>query len=262
MEKVKIWQPAFSNDILLSHSDYDKFCFEPHVHQDFHIGLIEQGSQTFFHKGKTHQLGPGAISLLNPDEVHDGAGPESGYKVRVFNLPPSWLAGQLGGENYFKHALSDDPMLYQQLLILHQWLEREPDNPALEGQLLQLLSLSLQRHGETVQTDKQHKLSASQLAYVKDYLLANLEYKVSLEQMAELLGLSKFQFLRQFKQAVGVTPHAYLTQLRVEMSKVLLCSGINVIQAGQQVGFYDQSHFNKAFKRAFGIAPSRMLKIS
>lgn len=255
MERVKIWRPGFSDDIHLSASDFNQFEFKPHVHQDFHLGMIERGSQRFFHKGKKQLLGPGALSLLNPDELHDGTGPESGYRVRVFNLPQSWIERELEASHYFHTALCHDPHLYRALFSLHQEMELTPDAEGFDARLLVLTSLLFQRYGEGKVPLQTHKLSASQCAHIKDFLRAHLDSKLSLEAMSAQTGLSKFAFLRQFKQAFGLTPHAYLTQLRVEQGRALLCAGMSVAEVAQQVGFYDQSHFVKAFKRAFGSAP-------
>jgi AraC-like DNA-binding protein len=69
--------------------------------------------------------------------------------------------------------------------------------------------------------------------------------------------LSRFQFLRRFKHTVGMTPHAWLVRLRLERACTLLArSETSIAQVAMAVGFYDQSHFNRAFRSAFGVAPS------
>jgi AraC-like DNA-binding protein len=81
-----------------------------------------------------------------------------------------------------------------------------------------------------------------------------------LEELSTSVGLSKFQFLRQFKSATGMTPHAYLKRVRLEYAKRALAKGSTVTDIAHKVGFFDQSHFNKAFKNAFLITPSHFQK--
>jgi AraC-like DNA-binding protein len=73
-----------------------------------------------------------------------------------------------------------------------------------------------------------------------------------------LCGLGRFQFLRQFKNTVGMTPHAWLTRLRLERACAALRQGGRLVaDVAQESGFYDQSHFNRAFRLAYGVPPSR-----
>lgn len=81
--------------------------------------------------------------------------------------------------------------------------------------------------------------------------------KITLDELAALCALGRFQFLKQFKQTVGMTPHAWLVRLRLERACSLLSRRSTAIaEVAQEVGFYDQSHFNRAFRQAFGVAPS------
>ncbi len=93
---------------------------------------------------------------------------------------------------------------------------------------------------------------------VRDYCNEHLADKITLEALAALCGLERFQFLKLFKQTVGMTPHAWLVRLRLERACVLLShTQWELTRVAQEVGFYDQSHFNRAFRQAFGVAPSR-----
>ena len=82
-----------------------------------------------------------------------------------------------------------------------------------------------------------------------DYCQERLSEKIGLEDLAALCGLSRFQFLRRFAHSFGLTPHAWLVRLRLERACAALAgSGLSVAQVAAEVGFYDQSHFNRAFR--------------
>ena len=77
--------------------------------------------------------------------------------------------------------------------------------------------------------------------------------------LAAAAGLSPYYFIRVFRQAVGLTPHAYLVQLRVETAKRLLDRGQPVVEAALAAGFADQSHLTRHFKRIVGVTPGQYL---
>ncbi|MEZ9580851.1 helix-turn-helix domain-containing protein, partial [Vibrio cyclitrophicus] len=102
------------------------------------------------------------------------------------------------------------------------------------------------------------KLGNQSIDTLKDYLMANLDQPVRLEQLSDLCGLTTTQFQRHFKNKMGITPYAWLSRLRMEQSMRLIKSGICGTMVAHQVGFYDQAHFSKAFKTTFGVPPSQI----
>ncbi|WP_239142987.1 helix-turn-helix transcriptional regulator [Variovorax sp. WS11] len=78
---------------------------------------------------------------------------------------------------------------------------------------------------------------------------------MTLEQMGAAAGLTPFQLIVAFKRTMGLTPHAYLTQLRLRAALRRLHAGQSVVEAALSSGFYDQSALNKHFKRTFGMTP-------
>jgi AraC-like DNA-binding protein len=76
-----------------------------------------------------------------------------------------------------------------------------------------------------------------------------------LEELAAGVGLTTFQLIGLFKRTVGLTPHAYLTQIRLHMACRQLRHAPVLANVAAAVGFYDQSALNKHFKRCYGITP-------
>lgn len=92
---------------------------------------------------------------------------------------------------------------------------------------------------------------------VKEYLAANLSEKVSLDELSEMAHLSRYHLLRVFQGVVGLPPHAYQNQLRVDLGKKLLVDGLPISQAAAEAGFADQSHFSRVFKQYTGATPKQ-----
>ena len=90
------------------------------------------------------------------------------------------------------------------------------------------------------------------IAYIND----NLEQNISLTEIATAVQMSPHYFATLFKQSMGVPPHQYLTQCRIERAKQLLQKQtLSVLQVSYLVGFQSQSHFAKVFRKHVGITP-------
>ncbi|MGL6045131.1 MAG: helix-turn-helix domain-containing protein [Vogesella sp.] len=252
---IRYWQTPLLPGVELCRARHLDFSYGRHVHLDYHIGLVQFGGQRFIHKGNSHALVAGTLSTVNPDEVHDGLSllPE-GYEVRVFSLPPAQLAALLPqAENrFFATPLLARPDLYAGFARLHTWLEQPATDPLqAEEEALRLLATLFSLPGQP------HSLSTPQLQQLRDYLMAQLDARHTLEDLATQLGLSRFAFLRQFKQRTGITPYAWLKRLRLEQGKKLLASGLPVSEVALAVGFFDQSHFHHGFRLAYGLTPAQ-----
>jgi AraC family transcriptional regulator len=106
------------------------------------------------------------------------------------------------------------------------------------------------------------KLSSLQVRQVVEYVHEHLTEELSLINLAEQMNLSAFHFARLFKNLLGLSPHQYVLQNRVARAKKLInvSTKPNLTDVGLQVGFYDQAHFTKAFKRVVGVSPKGFFK--
>jgi AraC family transcriptional regulator len=101
-------------------------------------------------------------------------------------------------------------------------------------------------------------LTRLRLRRALDYIQANLDGDIHLDDLAAAVGLSPFHFARLFKVSTGSTPHQYLLQRRLEHAKELLRSPeASVSQVALESGFADQSHLTNVFRRFIGITPSQ-----
>ena len=93
------------------------------------------------------------------------------------------------------------------------------------------------------------------LARAIERMRAEYATDLRLEDLAAGVGLTTFQLIGLFKRTVGLTPHAYLTQVRLGMACRHLRRSPVLAEVATAVGFYDQSALNKHFKRCYGITP-------
>lgn len=133
--------------------------------------------------------------------------------------------------------------------------------------LVNLLVIHLLRHHSTfgrLLPQNTSQFSPSRLKQVLEYIHDNLGQNLSLANLANIANLSPSRFTRVFRQETGLSPHQYLIHTRIEQAKHLLRSGsdISIGNIAHQVGFADQSHFTRHFKRIVGVTPKVVLQNS
>ncbi|MNV09024.1 HTH-type transcriptional activator Btr [compost metagenome] len=90
---------------------------------------------------------------------------------------------------------------------------------------------------------------------VREFLDANYDKRISLSELARLVGLNPVYLVRSFRSSIGSPPHAYQRQLRLSQARQLLRSGIPPAEVAGIVGFADQSHLSRLFKQTTGVTP-------
>ncbi|GAX41686.1 transcriptional regulator [Tolypothrix sp. NIES-4075] len=128
---------------------------------------------------------------------------------------------------------------------------------ALSVQLLRNYCTKEQLIREYTNGLSKYKLQQA-IAYIND----NLTEDLSLEAIASHLQISVYYFARLFKQSMGVTPHQYVIQQRVQRAKQLLKqqNKLSISEVAFQVGFAHQSHLSRHFKRILGVTPKEICK--
>lgn len=266
-EQAKFWRAPDLGNLELLRASYISHSFARHTHDELMIGVIEQGGCAFYYRGGTHVAAAGSLVLINPGEVHDGAGAEAArltYRalypdVDLLRRAASDLAGKPRGIPYFPSAVIEDAPLCRLVRSLHLALEAPASALERESRLLWTLAQLIGRCAE--QHPALFPIGKERLAVqrAREYLEAHHPENVSLAQLARITNLSPFHLLRVFRAALGLPPHAYLTQLRVARAKNLLCLGLPIPQVALEAGFVDQSHLTRHFKRLVGVTPGQYL---
>ncbi|MFD8737079.1 AraC family ligand binding domain-containing protein [Streptomyces sp. NPDC059618] len=237
---------------------FDQHRYAPHTHDEFTIGVSVGGSELIGYRGGHLRTGPGSIVVLAPGEMHTG-GPAAcdGYAYRALYAEPSLLTeGALGGLPHFREGLLDDPELAAALRAAHTELSVRPDPLEAESRLPWLLAALTRRHS-TARPDRDEVPGAARIAEaVRDRLADELQDPPSLACLATDLGLSRYQLLRAFRTTTGIPPYAWLAQHRVNRARRLLESGLRPAEVATLVGFADQAHLTRWFRRVLGVTPA------
>ncbi|MEO0536719.1 MAG: helix-turn-helix domain-containing protein [Cyanobacteria bacterium P01_A01_bin.123] len=159
-----------------------------------------------------------------------------------------------------------DPQLEQMLLLLRAELHKGGGwmGPLYIESLANVIAVHLLRNYSIRQSPiavYEGGLGDRRLLQVVEYVNAHLDQTVKLADLADLAGVSQFHFSRLFKQSMGISPHQYLLQERVERAKQLLKnSKLAIAEIALQCGFNSQSHLGKSFRELTGVTPSRYRK--
>ncbi|ASZ13889.1 helix-turn-helix transcriptional regulator [Chitinophaga pendula] len=94
---------------------------------------------------------------------------------------------------------------------------------------------------------------------VKNFLHDQINFPLNFEKLSKLAGSKQDRLNRLFKRRYQTTISAYHASLRMSYAKELLMEGLQIKEIVVQMHFLDHSHFNKAFKKAFGLAPRMLL---
>jgi AraC-like DNA-binding protein len=93
------------------------------------------------------------------------------------------------------------------------------------------------------------------MARVRDAIEQRYAESLSLAELSRIAGLSLHHFIRAFRAEVGLTPHAYVVDVRVRRARDLLRAGVAPAEVALRVGFADQAHLTRVFKARIGVAP-------
>lgn len=241
---------------------YQRFAFPRHFHLDYHIGLMVAGQQRYAAAGQRQVAGTGDILLMAPEAVHDGASvDDSGYGLRILVLDPDWLgqaSRQLSAGRQGLPQLSAGQLRHPLLQRLLAGLHSVQDPLAFESQLWQTLAVLL-GSGSTLRVQTPSGgFDPGSWRRLRDWLESRLDQPPSLEAMAAFLDLSPWQLLRRFRNHCGLPPHQWLTHLRLERALPRVLAGEALSQVALELGFYDQAHFSRLFRRAYGASPLRL----
>jgi AraC-like DNA-binding protein len=253
--RIRAWRPQVPGVAEVLHAHMTSHVYPMHTHEAWTLLIVDDGMIRYdLHRhehGALHQ----AVTLLPPRVPHNGrAATSSGFHKRVVYLDLSYLPEDLIGRAVDQPVLFD-PLLRQRINQLHLALEDPGDELEAESRLAfvaERLQLHLGAHAraaESVRSDVAQQL--------RELIDAGFCEKVTLSQASAAIHAHPAHLVRMFSREFGISPHQYLTGRRVDLARRLLLDGVPPSAAAATVGFFDQSHLNRSFRRLLGTSPGR-----
>jgi AraC-like DNA-binding protein/mannose-6-phosphate isomerase-like protein (cupin superfamily) len=232
---------------------YRRHVFAKHAHETLALGVITEGCGSFWCRGVTHEARTGQVVLIPPGETHTGGsagGDPLGYSMLY--IPAR------GAQLYAAPPVLTDPALATALRVFTARVRRTDDPLSIESALAHALAL-LGRLSSGASRQRRHREPLA-IRRVRAYIDEHCGDAIRLSDLALVADLNPEYLSRAFHGAVGLPPHAYLVQARVQKAKSLLAAGEPPATAAAAVGFVDQSHLTRHFKRHVGTTPARYQK--
>jgi AraC family transcriptional regulator len=166
-----------------------------------------------------------------------------------------------GSAKLLPHFAQSDPLIYWIVDALTAEIQSPQFGQIYIDQLTLTLTLHLlKKYCSTVYqfAENSYLLSNAQKQQIIDYVKANIDRKVGLVELANLLNMSRYHFTRLFKGSMGICPSQYLIEQRLKKAVHLLENtklGIGAI--AQQTGFSSQSHFSSVFSKKMQVSPAK-----
>jgi AraC-like DNA-binding protein len=263
--QVKLWRSKQIQGLDVLRAGYKHHSFRRHIHETYVIGVIEQGAVKNDYRGSMHTATTNDIILVNPGEVHTGQTVEEvPWEYRAM-YPPAELLSDIVSQldkyqaetaNFISCRISNRPLAKMLQYFLLK-MEKEDDSLELQTLFLDTISQLIVRH-----SDRRFQLRSAGKEHLavkqtKDYILENFFKNISLKELSEVAYLSPFHLLRVFRKEIGLPPHEFLLNVRIEKSKTLLNEGHSITQVSYDTGFADQSHFSRCFKQIVGVPPGQ-----
>lgn len=260
LDKATFFTSAMFGGIELMSARFVRHSFAPHTHDELMIGIIQAGVKSFRRGRSREYAAPGCLSVVNAGEMHTGEREQGAELVyAALYVPEAAIVAMtdLPGSLYpvVGQPVVDDPEVWDCLGAAHR-LAMAGEADAAEEAMTWGISLLFQRYGTGRSVLSETAACPVTVNRAMEFLHSHAGDRVSLDDASKAAGVGPFHLIRLFQKHLGLTPYAYLTQIRVGKSRHLLKLGQPAAQVALDVGFADQAHFTKRFKQLTGTTPA------
>ena len=266
---------AYHNDTIIRiWRNVEKNSFKPHWHSSIEIILPIENYYDVKISNKDYRINPGEILVIPPRELHELIAPPEGVRfIFLFNINVlAQLKGFSGIQTMLAHPLyitkDTHPLVYnevyQNLLdICKEYISGNPYSELSIFSLLIRMLISLYENHiqatdlfQNVNVNK-HQEYVAKFGNLLDYIDTHYTDDLTLEDMADIIGFSKYHFSRLFKQYTNFTFCDYLKHRRIQAAEMLLEQPeYSITEVALQAGFPSISTFNRIFKEYKNCTPT------
>lgn len=254
-EQVRAWRPDVPGVGEVLHAHFTAHAYPAHTHDLWTVLLVDTGGVAYDLDRRPHGAPPGSLTILPPHVPHDGrAVGAGGFDKRVVYVDDRWLPAELAGAAASRPSIVDDD-LRREVGRLHDALARPGDELEAESRLA-LVSERLVTHLDRTHGVGRGGREPGLARHLRDLLDSDLLHVPTLEALAVEVDAHPTQLVRAFGREFGIPPHRYVTGRRVDRARSLLLDGMPAAEVAVSVGFHDQAHLTRHFRRTLGVTPA------
>jgi AraC-like DNA-binding protein len=235
--------------------------FAPHRHDTYGIAVTDVGVQTFDYRGSVQRSLPGEVTVLHPDEKHDGrAGTDGGFGYRIVYVAPAHIgaaaraiAGQPTPLPFVREPVAVSPLLAG---AVSEAFGSGLEPLARDTLILRLAAGLLAVDPSLPSPGRPRRLDLPALARARDFLDSR-QTVVRSAELETVTGLSRYELARQFRALYGTSPYRYSLLRRLDFARDGLHCGEPMVDVALAAGFADQAHFTRMFTSTYGMPPGR-----
>ncbi len=249
------WRPGVPGVGEVLHAHFTEHAYPAHTHDLWTVLLVDTGGVSYDLEHRSHGASPRSLTLLPPHVPHDGrAVSTDGFDKRVIYLDERWLPLDLIGSAVDRPTIADDELRVA-VASLHATLGTRGDELEAESRLA-LISERMAGHLERRVVRPRTGREPALARRVRDVLDRDVAGAPTLESIADELGAHATSLIRAFNREFGLPPHRYVTGRRVDHARRLLLDGMAPAEVAATVGFHDQAHLTRHFRRTLGVTPA------
>ena len=234
--------------------------FEPwHVyHEQFAVCAVRMAATNIKYRSKVEPVVDRSVSFFEPGEVHRNLKVHKRSDFKVLFLRPEVFeraAGEMGARTpHFDLFPTSQEDLFQSVYSYCRSVEEHAEVLEQQSKLARCISHFMGCAERPARLPPNVDRAATVRA--RNYLMERYNQAITLDELGMASGISKFHLVRAFATHMGLPPHAFQVHVRIERARSMLRRGLLPVEVAMIVGFADQSHLTRHFKRMWGITPA------
>ncbi|MBY6414761.1 AraC family transcriptional regulator [Rhodococcus sp. BP-252] len=254
---MEFWHSPLLPQVESRRSCQDISCYRPHTHDRFSIGLVDSGTTVFTGaSGEPIELAAGDVILIPAGHVHSCNPRDGRWEYQMIHAAQDWILALAPAAVRMTDGISifRDRHLHEQFTAVNELLFSDADSEQLESAFRTALTTCATREPHRRLDDVVDDALVQRLRPVLARLFEARD-NPTLDELAHLAGMGKYQLIRAMKRATGFPPVAWLQNERVGVARKLLRNGHSIADAAHTLGFTDQSHFHRVFRAHVAATP-------
>lgn len=246
-----------------------------HFHEFDKLVILIEGRVDYLVEDRSYALAPWTVLLVRHHTIHKAVIDRSEpYERIILYLDPGYFGRAMPGaglldcfdqaDKHGRHLLrANEEQLAELKGTIAAYEKAAQDTRFGARAMCETLIVQLLIHVSRLSEAEPAGLKGGgdpKIRQALSYINENFRSELTVDDLAERVFMSRYHFMRLFKEQTGSTVHATIRQKRLMHAARLIREGVPAVKAAELSGFNDYSAFHRAFKASFGISPGMIMK--